>query len=59
MCVYIYIYIYIYNTYIYKYKYQQMIQTKMEVGIHFWVPNLVLSPKYGSMVYLLFKMKDL
>ena len=28
------------------YIYQGIIQTKMEVGIRFWVPNLGLTPKY-------------
>ena len=27
-------------------KCQRIIQTKMEVGIRFWVPDLDLSPKY-------------
>ena len=28
------------------YIYQGIIQTKMEVGIRFWAPNLGLTPKY-------------
>ena len=34
-------------------------QTKIEVGIQFWVPILGLSPKYGNMVKLLFRYKEL
>ena len=56
---YIYIYIYICIMYIYIYIYQEIIQTKMEGGIRFWVPNLGLSPKYGNMVKLLFRNKEL
>ena len=48
-----------YNVYIYIYIYQEIIQTKMEGGIRFWVPNLGLSPKYGNMVKLLFRNKEL
>ena len=36
--------------YIYAYRYKKIIQTKMEVGIRFWVPNLGLNPKYGNIV---------
>ena len=39
--IYIYIYIYI----------QGIIQTKMEVSIQFWVPNLGLSPKYAKLPF--------
>ena len=56
---YIYIYIYICIMYIYIYIYHEIIQTKMEGGIRFWVPNLGLSPKYGNMVKLLFRNKEL
>ena len=31
----------------------------MEVGIQFWAPNLGLSRKYGNMVKLLFRNKEL
>ena len=31
----------------------------MEVGIRFWVLNLGLSPKYGNMLKLLFRNKEL
>ena len=36
------LHIYVYYIYIY----QGIIQTKMDVVIQFWVPNLGLSPKY-------------
>ena len=38
---------------------QEITQTKMEVGIRFWVPNLGLNPKYENMVKLLFGNKKL
>ena len=54
-----YMYIYIIYIYLYLYIYQEIIQTKMEVGIQFWAPNLGFSRKYGNMVKLLFRNKEL
>ena len=53
-----YMYIYIYIS-ISIYIYQEIIQTKMEFGIQFWAPNLGLSRKYGNMVKLHFRKKEL
>ena len=44
--------------YIYIYIYKEIIQTKMEVIIRFWVPNLDLNAKYGNMFKLLFRNKE-
>ena len=49
VCIHTYIYIYMYVD-IYSYIYQEIIQTKMEAGTRFWMPNLGLSRKYGNMI---------
>ena len=54
---YIHILIYIYththtHTHTHTQRIQEIIQTKMEVGIQFWAPNLGLSPKYDLSYFL-------